>query len=251
MRRILACIVALMVCATLVLPAAASTFTPSVTYKGAPRIVPITDADGNPAIGEILEGEEVIDYLYAGCLIITAVSEANTSEEIPDPSREMLLSVYEKLKSGEMKLPYEKLGVDASKMSIRDLFDATFICGDNAAYAVDHPEVLEPNGIVLRITFDLGVAADANVYTMTYKNNEWKPAVKTVNNGDGTVTCTFEKLCPVVFCVETSEGGGNTEPPKSGDPAGDNMTLWIVTAVSSLVAVAALVVIYRVKFSKK
>lgn len=264
MKRIIACIVALMVCAALVLPAAASTFTPSVTYKDAPEIVPVpdggTDADGNPAWGIVWKDDIDFEYIYEGCLIITSVADAPTSTEIPEESREMLLWVYEKLQSGEMTLPYEKLGVDASKMVIRDLFDATFICG-NENYQVNHPELLKPDGVTIQLTFNLGVSAADKVYTMTYKEGEWNPIVATVNNGDGTVTCTFEKLCPIVFCVETADeggdnggggNGGNTGDGDEGGKTGDvDMTLWIVMGSVSLVAVVALVVVYRVKFSKK
>lgn len=254
MKKIIACIVALMVCASMVLPVAAAkdTFTPSVTNKPSPDVVPVPDPDGVPAIGEILAGDEVIDYIYEDCLVITAVADADTSELIPDPARDLLLDVYEQLRSGSMKLPYSKFnaGLKDEDMVIRDLFDASFLCGDGTM-GTDHPEVLEPAGVVLRITFDLGVAADDKVYTMTYKNGEWDPIVSTVNNGDGTVTCTFEHLCPIAFSVERAESEPVTPPVQTGDPAGDNMIIWIVVAVASLVALVALVVIYRAKFSKK
>lgn len=268
MKRIIACVVALMVCAALVLPVAASTFTPSVTYKDAPQIVPvpgITDSEGRPAWGETWKDDIIFEYLYDGCLIVTSLAEAQTSTDIPEESRDLLLWVYAQLLSGEMKLPYEKLGLKPENMVIRDLFDATFLCG-NDHYAVNHPELLEPDGTVIKLTFDIGVSASDKVYTMTYKEGEWNPIVSTVNNGDGTVTCTFEKLCPVVFCVDTSndsgddEGGSGNQPgDKPGDDDDDensktgdeSMTLWIVIASASLVAIVALVVIYRTKFSKK
>ncbi len=264
MKRMIALVVALMVCAALVLPAAASTFTPSVTYKDAPQIVPVpgvTDPEGNPALGEIWKDDIFFEYLYDGCLVITSVAEAQTSTQIPEDAKNLLLEVYEKLSNGEMKLPYEKLGLNPDNMVIRDLFDATFLCG-NDHYAVNHPEMLEPEGTVIKLTFDIGVDASEKVYTMTYKQGEWNPIVETVNNGDGTVTCTFEKLCPVVFCVETADEGGDDEGGSGNKPGDDDddensktgdesITLWIVTASVSLVAIVALVVIYRSKFSKK
>ena len=258
MRKIIACIVALMICASMVLPAAAAPFTPSVTYKPCPDIVPVEDPEGNPAIGEILSGDGVVDYVY-GCLVVTPVSEAETSTEIPEESRAILLDVYAKLTSGEMKIPYEKFnaGLDSSKMSVRDLFDATFLCG-GIPNGVDHPKMLEPEGVTFRITFDLGVAADEKIYTLTYKEGEWNPIVSTVNNGDGTVTCVFEKLCPIAFCV----GRPGTDTPGlpdrpdipsagTGDPAGGQMMIWIVLGSVCLVALIAVVVVYRVKLSKK
>lgn len=252
MKRIIACVVALMVCASLVLPAAAARFTPSVVNKRAPKVTYLpgaVDGTGTPAWAEILVDGKTTAYVYEDCLVVTSVADAPTSNEIPGTARSILLDIYKKLLSGEMTLPYEKLGLNPQKMAIRDLFDASFVCGNNSNYATDHPEELEPQGTSIRITFDVGVDADTNIYTMTYKNNEWVPIVETVNNGDGTVTCTFEKLCPVVFCVEVEEEP--SEPPKSGDPAGENLIMWIVIAAASLVAVVALVVVYRVKTSKK
>ena len=253
MKRIIACIVALMLCAAMVLPVyAAPVFTPSVVSKRAPKIVYKNDPNGTPAWAELLVDGKVTAYVYEDCLIVTSVADAPTSNEIPSASRSVLMDIYKKLLNGQMKLPYEKLGKDPNKMSIRDLFDATFVCGNNSEYSFDHPEYLEPEKTCIRITFEVGVKASENVYTMTYKNGEWNPIVETINNGDGTVTCTFEKLCPVVFCVEAAdeggEGGETPEPPKSGD---ENMTMWIAIASASLVAIAALVVVYRVKFTKK
>lgn len=252
MKKFIALVVALMVCASMVLPVAAvESFTPSVTNKPSPDIVPVTDPDGNPALGVVLSGDEIIDYVYEDCLVITSVADALSSTTIPEAARDLLLSVYNKLTSGEMTLPYDllKAGLKSEKMVIRDLFDVSFLCGDGSM-PVDHPELLEPEGVVLRLTFKLGVAAGDKVYAMTYKNDAWNPIVSTVNNGDGTVTCTFEHLCPVAFAVETADAGTDT-PGETGDPQGEQMGMWIAIAAVSLIAVIALVVVYRTKLSKK
>ena len=49
---------------------------------------------------------------------------------------------------------------------------------------------------------------------MTYdeETREWTPVVKTVNNGDGTVTCTFEELGVIAFSVRTEEAPEESEP---------------------------------------
>jgi hypothetical protein len=74
---------------------------------------------------------------------------------------------------------------------------------------------------------------------MTYKNNEWNPVVSTVNNGDGTVTCTFEHLCPVEFSVKTAD-----EPPvQTGDDSGKDLLLWGAVAAVALVAIVVLTVV--------
>lgn len=237
MRKLIAVIAVLMLCATMILPVAAAgnEFTPSVTNKPAPEIVPVMDPDGNPAIAMLCDDDgQIIGYVYEECLIVTPVSEAKTSTEIPDHAEALLLEVYDKLTSGAMTIPYEKHDpkLNTGNMVIRDLFDATFLC-------TEHPELLEPEGVTLQITFDLKVAKDVEVYAMTYKNNEWNPIVSTVNNGDGTVTCTFEKLCPVEFSVQTAE-----EPPvQTGDDSGEDLLLWGAVAAVALVAIVALVVV--------
>lgn len=242
MRKFIACLAVLMLCASMFLPvmAAEAEFTPSVTNKPAPEIVPVVDPDGNPAVGVIYNADgEIIDYIYEDCIVITPVSEAVTSERIPDAAEKLLLDVYAKLTGGEMTIPYEKhdSALNSSNMVIRDLFDVSFLCGE-------HPDMLAPKGVVIKIKFNLGVDAKTDVFAMSYKNDEWNAVVDTVNNGDGTVTCTFEDFCPVEFSVKTKV----TPPVQTGDQG--NMGLWIALAVVAVCGIAALTVVY-VKDSKK
>ena len=232
MKRMFAIITVVMMCVSLMVPAmAAQEFMPSVTNKPAPEVLVarIVDEDGN-----------IIKEVGGECLIITPVSEANTSTEIPAASREVLLDVYGKLLDGSMTIPYEKHNdnLDPSKMVIRDLFDATFVC-------TECPEMLEPEGVVLEIVFDLNVAPGVNVYAMTYKNDQWDPIVSCVNNGDGTVTATFEKLCPVEFSINT-----DTTPP-SGTGDVNPFSVWGVIAIVSLAAIVILTVVYVVGSKKR
>ena len=241
MKKIIALFTVLMLCAAMVVPAsAANEFTPSVTNKPAPDYVPVTDPDGNPAVGEIVdEIQEIIDYVYELCIVITSVADAPTSTEIPDDAEALLLDVYSKLNSGEMAIDYETLfgGVDNDDMVIRDLFDVTFLCEE-------HPEMLAPAGEVFRVTFDIGVEPGVDVYTTTYKNGEWVPAVSTVNNGDGTVTCLIEDFCPVAFSVEVEDDEPVEPPVQTGDQAGEQLYIWFAVAAVALVAVVVLSVVY-------
>ena len=224
MKRFFAIITVVMMCAALMVPAmAAQEFMPSVTNKPAPEVIEARIIDEN---GEVLR-------IVGDCLIITPVSEVDTSTEIPEASRVILKDVYGKLLNGTMTIPYEKhnKNLDPSKMVIRDLFDATFVC-------TDCPAMLEPEGVVLEIVFDLNIAPGVEVYSMTYKNNQWDPIVSTTNNGDGTVTAVFEKLCPVEFSINT----GVTPPSGTGDR---DMSLWGVLAIASLAAIVVLTVVYR------
>ena len=105
--------------------------------------------------------------------------------------------------------------------------------------------MLEPEGVTLELTFDLGVKAGADVYAMTYKDSEWNPIVSCKNNGDGTVTCVFEKLCPVEFSVQTT-----SEPPvQTGDTG--NLSLWGLVALGALAAIVVLTVVYRMDSKKR
>lgn len=243
MKKVIACVAVLTLLVSLFVPvmAAEAEFTPSVTNKPAPEIVPVEDPDGKPAIGVIRDASgDIISYVYEDCLVVTAVADAETSTLIPDASEALLLEVYEKLTNGEMEIPYEKhdADLDASKMVIRDLYDATWLCGD-------HPEMVAPEGVVLEIVFDLGINAGVDVYAMTYKNNEWNPIVKSDNNGDGTVTCTFEDLCPVEFSVSTAS---TTPPEQTGDIFEYH---WIIIAAVALAAIVALTVVYVVDSKKR
>lgn len=236
MKKLIALLTVLMICISLAVPAAAAEkgFVPSISYKPAPEIVPVTDPDGNPAIAVLRDADgNIIAYITENCLVITSVSEAETSTEIPEDAAALLLELYQKLLSGDMTLPYDKLdgNPDGQNMIIRDLFDASWLCAD-------HPELLAQDGVTMDIIFDLGVEAKRDVYGMVYLDGQWVPTVKCVNNGDGTVTCTFDELCPIVFAVE-----GSSDSSKTGDV--DNTIWWTLAAVAALAAIVVLTVIYR------
>ena len=233
MKRIICIVIAAVVCMAMTCPAFAAEgeFVPSISYKGSPDIVTVKDPDGNDAIGVIKDKEgNAVDYVYGPCLVVTPVSEANTSTLIPEASKETLLDVYEALSAGMMTLPYEKYNADLNpnEMVIRDLFDASWLC-------TDHPATVAPDGVTVTATFNLGVGANEAVYCMTYINNVWSPIVSVTNNGDGTVTCVFEDFCPIAFAVRSK-----TPPSQTGDPVGQTMYIWIAVMVVSAAAVVAL-----------
>lgn len=254
MKKTISILAVLLLCVSLAVSVfATENAVPSVTNPLAPEIVPITDPDGNTAAGVIVFDDEIIDYVYYNpCLIVTPVYNAEDSEDIPEDAKEQLLDIYEKLQSGEMELPYDKL--DADELDILDLFDITFLCEE-------HPEMLEQDGYGFQITFDLDVEEGRKVYAMTYADGEWNPIISTVNNDDGTVTCVFGETGPVVFLVETEESTDPTEPSgkpndpvtppeQTGDRSGEQIMMWASIALISLLAVAVLTV-YYVRNTKK
>lgn len=237
MKKVICLLAAVMLCVSMVGVAFAdeAEFVPSISYKGNPDIVEIEDENGDPAIGTITDEEgNVVDYIYKECLVITPVSQANTSTKIPPMARDTLLSVYDQLSKGTMKLPYAA-GIDGDKMVIRDLFDVSWLCEE-------HPIMLEPKGVTLTLTFDIGVEKDVDVVVMTYKNGAWGDIVSVKNNGDGTVSCEFEDFCPVVFATPSPDGGASD----TGDHS--NVMLWGVLLAVSAAAVVVLVIVRRRDF---
>lgn len=253
MKRVVSLLIALVLCLSLAAPAFAEEFVPSITVKDGPEIVPIKDGEGKEAMGELLKWDEATGtyvhymYLYEDCLLVTPVSQAKTSELIPDDAEALLLSVYDQLVSGSMSLPYEKhnANLDPSTMVIKDLFDVTWLCAEDGVFEADHedhPAEVAPKGIVVRLIFDLDVSADANVYSMSYKNGAWNPIVSCTNNGDGTVTGVFEDFCPVAFTVGNSY---TTKPAPTGDNS--NIHVWIIAMSVSVVALGAVLILFRRK----
>ena len=243
MKRVIVCVTILVMLLSLCMPAMAADFTPSVGNKPAPEIVPVPGGDGEndkPVIGVLHdENNKIIGYIYEGCLVVTPIAEIDTSKDIPEASKKLLKEIYEKLTSGEMSLPYKDVNpnLDPSKMVIRDLFDASWLCKD-------HPEILDKPGNTLELTFDLGVAPGTEVITMTYINGKWVPVVSTVNNGDGTVTCVFEQICPIAFSVRTDV----VPPEKTGDISSLH---WVIIALCALAALIAVTVVYRNSMKKQ
>lgn len=215
MRRIVSVLAVLLLCfcMSVSVMAAEGSFVPSIDYKNGPEI-----------IAAELEDEDVVP-----CLVVTSIPEAREkSTNIYQEHRDLLLNVYDQLVSGSMTLPLE------GEYVIRELVDVSFIipCDEQDT----HKEALEQDGVAVDITFDLGVAADENVVVMVYVDDKWQN-VGAVNNGDGTVSGSFEDICPVVFCV-----GGQLPPAQTGDIAGQNLILWVVLMAVSLAAVVVLLI---------
>lgn len=259
MRKLTYLMIALAICLSIAVPvfatqnnateAAAQTaasenegFVPSITYKPSPEIVAVKDDAGNEAIGTIVNDKgEILDYVSHGCLDITPIAHVwDPEEEVPADVERLLTFVYEEINAEKMEIPYEKhegVKLDGYKMVIRDLFDARWACEE-------HRAMIEDEGILFEITFDLGVSADTPIYVMTYdeETKEWSPVVKTVNNGDGTVTCTFEHLCAIEFSMPVAAAVAPGE-----DVTGMPIWPWILILV---LAVAAIVVILISKRNK-
>lgn len=220
MRKIMSLIVALLLFVGLVCPvlAAESVFVPSISYKDGPEI---EDAQQN--------GEDVTD-----CLVVTTITGAREkTTDIYQEDRDLLLDVYKKLDNGSMKLPVEEEYV------IRELVDVSWKKTSCVEAEHGHKQWLSQENTTVSVTFDLGVNKSTEVVVMVYLDGKWVAAESVVNNGDGTVTVVFEDICPVAFCVKRST---QVQPPKTGDPAAQNLPVYLVALVVSAVALVALLI---------
>ena len=249
MKRFITGLLATVFCLSSTCFAMANTFVPSVGYKPAPELEIEIGDDGVPLWGSLWDEDGMVLGItdeHKDCIIITPVAEVDTSTRIPEDARQILKDVYAKLNSGEMKLSdidalnkfvAENLGEGKSgkDLVVKDLFDVSVICSE----LMDH--IIQP-GKYIQLTFNVGIAPDQFFAAMVYVDGEWR-MVEAVNNGDGTVSCMFEDICPVAFLVEsTTVDYGKT--PETGDTNAMKAVFWGATAAASF---AALVVIARRK----
>lgn len=229
MRKVICLISTLLICASLALPAlaAGTTFVPSISYKDGPTIEDAT-----------LDGENV-----SGCVVVTSILEAkDKTTDITQEERDTLLEVYEKLSDGSMKLP----GLPDDYV-IRDLVDVSFEYNDcRVIEEHGHKDQVLKGDATLTVDFDLGIGKNTEVVVMIYVDGEWQIVKDVTNNGDGTITCVFDDICPVVFAVKQSDIKEGLMP-KTGDVFGQNLTLWIGVMAVSAVVLIAVVIVYRKK----
>lgn len=222
MRKVICLVLALLMGLNLGLPAFAAEdgFVPSITYKPYPEVVPVTDAQGEEHAGVIRdENGEILDYVDQDGLDFAAVADIwDENADVPEETRKLLEEIYTGLNDGSIPLPDDTA-------VIRDLFDISLSDPEQRAR-------LEEKGTTFEITFDLGVVADARIQAMVYdeETGEWIPAIHTVNNGDGTVTCTFDRLGVVAF---TMGGEEPADSPAEEEPSG--ILDWIADVVETVV----------------
>ena len=255
MKRFICLLTVLVMCLSLAAPVfgAEAGFVPSITYKPNPEIIPVQNESGEEFIGVIRnESGEIADYVGHGCIMITPIAHVWDEEiEVAKVVEDLLLHVYNSLNDGNMNIPYEKhdADLDPANMVIRDLFDARWVCEE-------HRAMIEKEGYTFEISFDLGVVDDAQIFVMTYDETEdvWEPIVKTVNEGDGKVTCTFEHLCAIEFSMPVAPSDP-TDPTVPSDPSDDflnwKLLLWILLLILALILAIVVIIILVTKKKKK
>ncbi|MBQ2325546.1 MAG: hypothetical protein II377_04780 [Clostridia bacterium] len=226
MKKLICFSVMLVLCLTMVCPAFAeeSEFVPSIGYKDHPDIV------GDV---ELIDPEnKVIDVVPEECLIIVPIADVlnKNDEELTDDEKKIFEELYNKLSDGSVNVPYPD--GNPNKV-IRDLFYAKLICEDRRVE-------LEKDDVHIGITLDTGVDEDETVTVMVFDGEEWIPAEKVKNNGDGTVTVVLDILGVVSVSVPN---GGDT--PVTGDNSSSATLLWVILMVASAAALVVVIVSRR------
>ncbi|MBR2715062.1 MAG: hypothetical protein IKB73_02500 [Ruminococcus sp.] len=249
MKRLITLFMAIVLVLTITVSVSAAQFVPSITNKGAPQFVVIDQLNGKDVIGYITgpDGEQ-LSTEFLECLDITSLIDAlNNNADVPEAVRKALLDAYEELKKPDTKISKlcpaidaivkEQWGADksADDLVVKELFDVTDYCDDIDKHFKD--------GAILDLTFDLGIPAGSFITAMVFVDGKWQPVVDCINNGDGTVTVKFDKICPIAFLVPGNGADGTIISPLTSDSS--SVVVWSCVLVSSLVAIAVLFVIRR------
>lgn len=233
MKRVISLIAVFVLCFALAVPAFATsnTFVPSITAKPAPG-VQHQGNEGAPAIQVVDSAGEVLFNTTVEDLVITPIADlADKSKlDISDEAAALLQKVYDELTAEGADLAAlmpalaeqcEKLGIDINSVVITDLFDLTVKNDEFMAY-------LAEDGHTMALTLEANVAADYHVFVLVYVDGQWQMIESVTNNGDGTIDCVFEEICPVAILtappaakVEATESATEpaTEAPEAEAPA--------------------------------
>lgn len=245
MKKTAAIVAAIVLAFCLTVPAFAAGFTPSVSQKGAPKIITIRTEDGKK-IGGIIKnskGKTVID-IPTGDIVVTPVSEsaAATEEikEILDTAKEVISeeeNLVEIIPEFEEKLAEVFPEAKAEELVVKDLFDV-------ALYGT-YAEYLAEEGNTLSIVFDAGIKEDAPfVAVFSTDGKNWtvidSSLVKTLENGQ--VEIVISEPGVVAFLTDTSSvnpvNPDNPDGPVSPDTGDRVLPLAFAGAVCALAGCA-------------
>lgn len=251
MKKFTAILAAVLAAACMASPVWAADFTPSIQGKEAPGVETVQTQSGEEAVAIIRDetGNEVQGVAADG-LIITPVAETdNASAEI----RESLLSAYEQIQAADsLEAVAPDIGtvlveltseLTVDDLVVRDLFDVTL---------GDEEHALLEGGNTIDLRFQLGIGAEDLVLCLhNLGGEEWEviDPSRVVNNGDGTVTVTFDSLSPVAFVVQKTDAAGSdaessgTVPTQTGVDNSTDPLLWAGLGIAVVIAGGAAVLL--------
>lgn len=266
MKKVVAILMAVVLLFSIGTTAFAANFVKSVEEKDAPTVVAPSQSSVKEEIKEQIKEQDTVAVIvhtatdkvakeiHESKLIITSVAKKDTSTEIPAEAKKDLDKAYEDFSAKNKKITQlipanvskaitetvkEEIGADktADDLIVRDLFDVSLICDESNELLIDDEHHL-------LLTFNLGVKKDEFITAIKFnpETDKWETIRSVVNNGDGTVTCEFDHLCPIAFLVERTEANS----AQTGDSS-VSIYVWIAVAA----AAAALIVVLIIAKNKK
>ncbi len=190
MKKLSCVILSLLMAVAMPVAAMAADFTPSVQAKLAPEVV-----------------EQTVNVEGAESLTLT-VTPVSSSATAPAAVQEALDAAYEELATAEdVSTVIPNLGdvltsanieAPASSAVVTDVFDLSLIDENGEQRTLNEGEsvTVSVNYTYDTVNFDLVVAHKNTV------SGQWEALPsENVVTGDGTVTLTFDQLCPVAFML--------------------------------------------------
>lgn len=246
LKKIFAILMCVALMAALLLPVTAAEFTPSVSGKDAPDIVPVVGPDGREYAGVIYDEDgNIIAYVPASQIIITPISAAGSAL---DEIRERLEAAYGELtNTDDLSKLYSGLSdllddVDIADLVVRDLFDV-HVTGEYADY-------LAQDGNTLTITFNLESDSALLAAVLQYLGeNGWTGIMGTsiVRNGR-YVTITIDHPGTLAFLFDNGKLDVDPNGPTSPETGlSADFTTAYLTVAALAAALCAAVVLLRKK----
>ncbi|MGN1095782.1 MAG: hypothetical protein ACI4QR_05290 [Eubacteriales bacterium] len=233
MKKIIASVLTIVLLFSLAFACVAADFTPSVTAKPAPEIVPI-DPENPDVITYVKDANNNVTPVALSQIDVTALAgkEEASSEEI----KKNLEKAYNDVNDGKLdKIIIQMSEQVGENLVASDLFDVTVT--DEILEALNSSD-----DAYLPVRFKVPYVP-ASVLHLDTKTNTWKSVAPEdiIDNKDGTVTVNFRSLCPVIFLKATGE--------PAPEPAKDGIPTWVIVLIC--IAVLAVIVIIIVLVSGK
>ncbi len=227
MKKVLFCLLVAALCVSMSVTVLADTveFVPSISYKPAPEVV------------------ETAPEGHKDCIVVTPVSEADTSEDISKEDAAELKQLYADLTKEGVKLSEQCPELDtlvaealeknktADDLVVRDLFHIGTHCDELDTY-------MDENGIV-KVTIESTIDQEESVFAMMYVDGAWE-VIDVVNNQDGTITISLKEWGTLAIMVPAAVGSDDTQ---TGESSGT--VLWVIVMGAALIAMALSVAVYR------
>lgn len=195
MKKLAVFLSAAILAVSLVTPAFASTFTPSVEQKGSPALVK-SPAEGNTSVAAaIVENgniDKIVCEIPVSAVTVTPMSKVSKASE--QVKNEMTQAYDSIAKAGSLAKAVPLLP-NAENLIVRDLIHIQVADKYLEKMAEEH---------TVRLTFDLKLSEGASLTVMVFVDGEWVivPAenVKVLANGRAVVA--LDNVGPVAFVVE-------------------------------------------------